>query len=169
MTTSNSLKTKHTKSGMFHFFRMELLGTLIIISFAFLGFILPEILSDSFHFSIIIEPIIFCILCLYGIFFAFLRAKFLRNNGYCVITPDVIQSVCNGKTKTYEYKGRSLGKRIRKNGSMDIYIGRNPIDLFKFGFGREYFKTLIVGLGLGPPLYNVVNGDEAWEYIKQHN
>jgi len=165
----NFLKTQHVKSGMFHFFRMEILGTIIICSFIIFGFIVPHLLRENFQISIIIFPIVLCLLCLYGIFFAFLRAKFLRNNGYCVITPDVIQSVCNGKTKTYEYKGRSLGKRMRKNGSMDIYIGRNPIDLFKFGFGRKYFKTLIVGLGLGAPLYNVVNGDEAWEYIKQHN
>ena len=167
--SDNHIQTKHTQAGIFHFLRMEILGTLIMVTFTFLGFILPEILSDDFHFSIIIFPIFFCLLCLHGVFFAFLRARFLRNGGYCIITPDEIQSVCNGKTKTYEYKGRSLGKRKRKNGTMDIYIGRNPIDLFKFGFGRKYFKTLIVGLGLGPPLYNVVNADEALEYIKRHN
>lgn len=147
---------------------MEILGTIILSSFFTIAFILPTVLSKGFQFHFIITPAIFLVLSFYAVFFAFLRARFVRKGGYCVITPEVIQSVCSGKTKTYEYKGRSLSARKRKNGSMDIYIGRNPIDLFKFGFGKNYFKTVLAGLGLGAPLYNVVNGDEALEYIKRH-
>lgn len=163
------MKTQHVQSGIFHFFRMELPVTSMMVIFVALIFIIPEVLSDDFKFFIIIEPIIFCILCSYTVLFAFLRGRFLRKRGYCIITPDVIKATCNGKTKIYEYKGRAITIRNYKDGTKDIYIGRNPIHLFKFGLGRKYFKTLLVCLGLGAPLYKVVNADEALEYIKQHN
>lgn len=163
------MKTQHIQSGLFHFFRMELLVPAIIVTFVALIFIVPEVLSDDFKFYIIIEPIMFCALCSYSILFAFLRARFLRRGGYCTITPDAIKATCNGKTTLYEYKGRSITTRHHKDGTKDIYIGRNPMHLLEFGFGRKYFSTLLACLGLGAPLYNVVNADEALEYIKQYN
>ena len=165
----NFLKTRHIKSGIFHFLRMEILGTILLGSFFMFAFIVPEAKSENPNIPLLISMLIVFSPVLYGVIFAYFRARFIRNGGYCIITSEKIQSVYKGKIKVYDYKGRSISTRKRKENSMDIYIGKSLIDLIKFGFGRKYFKTVLAGLGFGAPLYNVTNADEVLEYIKRHN
>lgn len=165
----HSLTTQHIRPGMFHFLRMEILGVIFTTSFVMFGFIVPVILLFDAHLLVFFGLSLFFIPPFAFIFIAFSRAKFIRQGGYCVITPDKIKAICNGKVKEYEYKGRYISTRKRKQNSMDIYIGRSPIDLVRFGIGRKFFRTWLVVVGLPAPLYNVANVDEVLEYLKRHN
>lgn len=167
--SETSLVTQHARTSVFHFLRGEAFVSIIMVSFISFVFVIPIVIDEDVHFFNKLFSSIFSIVASYPFYLAFLRARFIREGGYCIITSEVIQSVYNGRTRIYEYKGRSIKTRTRKNGSKDIYIGRSLIDLIKFGIGREYFKTMAAGLGLGAPLYNVVNADEVLEYIKQHD
>lgn len=163
------LTTQHTRTNVFHFLRGEAFVSTIMVGFISFVFFIPIATDEKVNFFNILFSSIFPIVASYPFFLAFLRARFIRKGGYCIITPEVIQSLCNGKTRIYEHKGRSIKTRRRKNGSKDIYIGRSLMDLIKFGIGRNFFTTMAAGLGFGAPLYNVVNADKALEYIKRQN
>ncbi|MBX2808847.1 MAG: hypothetical protein KTR20_09490 [Cellvibrionaceae bacterium] len=167
--TDNFLNTRHVRPSFFHFLRMEIFGTFFMATFFGLGFILPELMSDNIHIPLLIVFGIFFIIACLPIVMAFIRANFIRQGGYCVIMPDKIIAICNGKKKEYEYKDRSIKTRKRKQNSMDIYIGKNLIDFVRFGIKKNFFTAYLAILGLAAPLYNVVNADEVLDYIKRHN
>ena len=95
----------------------------------------------------------------------------MRNNGYCVITPDCIEAYCLGKIKRYHYKDRSIKTKYHKDGSANIFIGRSLIDLIKHSgslFSSEFFQANRDARGFGAPLYRVTNADEVLAFLEAH-
>ncbi|MBX2809409.1 MAG: hypothetical protein KTR20_12345 [Cellvibrionaceae bacterium] len=102
----------------------------------------------------------------------YFRGKFLRKEGYCIITPNYIEVVFGGKQKRYTYKNRSIKTKKYKDGSTDIFIGKSFMDFLKHGsilFTPAYFRAWKALMGFGAPLYRVINADEVLDYLKKHN
>ena len=165
------IHTQHLKmTGFFHFLKSELIGTIIMFLFATVF-----VISFASGNGVPVTSIIFVALFVYwpSLVFPILAykiAKFIISYGYCVLTPDSITSICNGKTKLYSYKNRSISTRKNKNlGVVDIYVGKGLFNFIRFGIGKNFFSSYLAGMGYGAPLYNVTNSEEVLEYISKHN
>ena len=102
---------------------------------------------------------------------AFSRGKFLRNNGYCVVTPDGIEAHCLGKVKRYQYKDRSIKTKHHKDGSVDIFIGKSFMDMFIHSshiLSPKFYEANNALRGFGAPLYRVTNVDEVLAFLEAH-
>ena len=111
-------------------------------------------------------------LAYYYILPPYIRGKFLRNKGYCIITPENIEAHCLGKMEVYEYKERSIKVKQRKDGSTDIFIGMSLIDLAKhsgFLMSSKFFKADKAARAIGAPLYRVTNAEEILTYLKANS
>lgn len=104
------------------------------------------------------------------LFLAYKRAKFLKNGGYCLITPTHIEATCGDRTRKYEYHNRTIKTKTWKDGSTDIYIGKSFKDALKHSgfivFSKSYFRAIAALVGFGAPLYRITNSGEVINALK---
>ncbi len=176
----SAISTTHINyNGRFYFLLIEKIGgivfslwSIIILSVLYLllySLFDRDIPSDiNWWIALFSTPIILSIVYFF-IWPAYSRARFLRNKGYCLITPEEIESHCLGKVKQYEYKNRSIKTKVHKDGSVDIFIGKSFKDSIKhsgFVFTPKFYKANKALRGLGAPLYRVTNADEVVSYLE---
>jgi|GEM_PF-2335484 len=180
----STVKTEHTpyKHPFYFIFPEKIAIPLLFLSATvfMLFFLGLSVLASEYHGDYNDIPldlkISACFLALFAysmpLFFvicAYRRAKFLRNGGYCVIAPDYIESVFQGKHKRYEYKNRSIKTKQYKSGGADIFIGKSLVDVLKHGpilFTPAFFRAWATLMGFGAPLYRVTNADEVISYLE---
>ncbi len=153
------ITTKHIQnSGRLYFFPKEKVA-LVIASIFIL--ILSSVL---FTFQAFIElNILLCVFLiptiLFGVLPAYQRAEFLARGNYYRVMDGVLESRDGGSQVRFSYKGKTV-KCIQRRGSVvDIIIGENVQDFFKFFGSSEKSKIAICG---------VTNGDEVLEYLNLH-
>ncbi len=182
----NSIKTTHRNfSRYFYFILEEKVGAVWFFLwgiFLALGlyFVIDNFSQDSTN--PMIKPVmlgsvvlvmitVLSIIALMYVWPAYIRAHFLRNEGYCIITSDHIEAHCLGKIKNYEYKDLSIKSKCYNDGSTDIFIGKSFRDLIihsGFLFSSKFFKANRAARGFGAPLYAVTNPGEVLEFLGAH-
>ena len=181
---SDKIKTKHIKyEKRFYFFLAEKVCAIFMFLFSSLMFsivylsmyvlfnkTIPPELGWPVAFLMVLPT--FLVMVYFFIWPAYCRGKFLRNNGFCILTPDTIEAHYLGKIEQYDYKDRTIKTKTRKDGSVDIFIGKSFLDVFKHSslvFTRKFFKANNALRGFGAPLYRVTNSEEVLAYLKANN
>lgn len=181
---SNNIKTTHKNFDRYYYFILEeKLGAIsfflwgLVLCFG-LYFLLTSLFKESSNpmvefvisgaLTLTVILILIVILSSY-VWPAYSRARFLRNKGFCIITPDIIEAHYLGKIESFEYKGRSIKSKHHKDGSTDIFIGKGFSDLIKhsgFVFSSKFFEANRAARGFGAPLWRVTNADEVVRFLE---
>lgn len=155
----SELTTKHIQNNDWLYFFPKEKGALI---FAGIFFFLLGLVLVTFQ-AYIELAVLFCVfmvpIFLLGILPAYKRAKFLSEGNYYRVLDGVLENQVGGMTERFSYKGKNVKYIQRRDSIIDIVIGENVEDFFKFFGSTERTKITICG---------VTNGDEILKYLRLH-